>query len=152
MIEHFKTVVFKKYADFRTRATRSEFWYFTLMYYILTAVLLFPVFGSIGSLMSAAETGQDPSMSMMAKISGGAWLIMALALIIPSLAVTARRLHDSGKSGLWFLIAFIPLGSIVLLVMMCLDSQPGTNKWGPNPHELASGDQISGHLIERDMV
>jgi uncharacterized membrane protein YhaH (DUF805 family) len=151
MIEHFKTAVFHKYADFRTRSSRSEYWYFLLVYIILSIILLIPIFGSLGSL-AAAEVGEEPSIGMVAMICMGIWFLLVLILIIPSIAVSVRRLHDSGKSGLWYLIAFVPFGSIVLLVLMCLDSEPGTNKWGPNPHELASGDEISGHLIERDIV
>jgi uncharacterized membrane protein YhaH (DUF805 family) len=55
-------------------------------------------------------------------------------MLIPGIAVTVRRLHDSGRSGWWILIALIPLiGTIILLVFMVLDSQPGDNEYGPNP-------------------
>jgi len=110
--------------------------------------------GSMGSLLSAdPETLQDTGIGILPKITMGIWILMALALVIPSLAISVRRLHDSGKSGWWYLIAFIPyIGSLILIVFMCLDSQPGRNKWGTNPHELASGDEISGHLIEEDIV
>jgi uncharacterized membrane protein YhaH (DUF805 family) len=57
-----------------------------------------------------------------------------LAVLVPSLAVMIRRLHDIGKSGWWFFISFIPLiGSIWLLVLLVTDSQPGENQYGPNP-------------------
>lgn len=60
--------------------------------------------------------------------------IYTLAVLIPGLAVTIRRLHDTGRSGWWFLIILIPiLGPIVLLVFMVLDSQPTDNNYGPNP-------------------
>ncbi len=72
--------------------------------------------------------------------------IFALALIIPSLAVTVRRLHDTNRSGWWYLITFVPLGGIVLLVFMCLDSEPGSNKWGPNPKEPQEM-EIADHLV-----
>jgi uncharacterized membrane protein YhaH (DUF805 family) len=60
--------------------------------------------------------------------------IYSLAVLIPSLAVGVRRLHDTGKSGWWLLLALIPVvGVIVLLVFMCQDSNPGQNQYGPNP-------------------
>ena len=63
--------------------------------------------------------------------------IYNLAVLIPGFAVLFRRLHDTGRSGWWWLIAFIPLiGIIVLLVFCCLDSQPGENQYGPNPKGL----------------
>ena len=153
MIEHFKTAMTTKYADFKTRSTRSEYWYFFLVYVILSAVLLIPSFGSL-------MAGLDPE-NLEAASSGpgtlplvflGIYFLLALAMLIPSLAVGVRRLHDIGRSGWWYLIAFIPFGSIVLLIMACLESQPGANKWGPNPHGLASGDDVAGHLVKEDLI
>jgi uncharacterized membrane protein YhaH (DUF805 family) len=60
--------------------------------------------------------------------------VYSLAIFIPSLAVCVRRLHDIGRSGWWYLIGLIPvIGWILLIVWFCTDSQPGANKWGPNP-------------------
>jgi uncharacterized membrane protein YhaH (DUF805 family) len=60
--------------------------------------------------------------------------LYSLAVLIPSIAVTVRRLHDTGRTGWWILINLIPfLGTIILLIFMVLDSQPGTNRYGPNP-------------------
>jgi uncharacterized membrane protein YhaH (DUF805 family) len=65
--------------------------------------------------------------------------IYSLAMLIPGIAVTVRRLHDTGRSGWWVLVALIPvLGFIALLVFMVLDSQPGSNEYGPNPKEVAT--------------
>ncbi len=62
------------------------------------------------------------------------YYIFAFLVIIPSIAVSVRRLHDTGRSGWWWFIQFVPLvGSFVLLYFLCLDSQPGENKWGANP-------------------
>ncbi|MFN3568205.1 MAG: DUF805 domain-containing protein [Caldimicrobium sp.] len=59
------------------------------------------------------------------------------ATLLPYLAVTVRRLHDVGKSGWWILISLVPfIGLIWLLVLLCTDSQPGENKYGPNPKEI----------------
>ena len=65
--------------------------------------------------------------------------IYYLAIIIPSIAVAIRRLHDTGRSGWWYLISLIPLiGSIILIVFFCEDSKPGVNQWGPNPKEVGA--------------
>ncbi|GAB4342018.1 MAG: DUF805 domain-containing protein [Candidatus Abyssubacteria bacterium] len=66
-------------------------------------------------------------------------IIAMLAVLLPGVAVTVRRLHDTGRSGWWLLIGFVPLiGGIVLLVFMVFDSQPGQNEYGPNPKALAA--------------
>ena len=107
--------VFSKYATFSGRARRSEYWFFTLFAAIVSAVLsiLGMFLGVFGAILS------------------GIW---SLAILVPTLAVTWRRLHDIGKSGAFFFISLIPLvGSIILLVNVCKDSQPGDNQYGPNP-------------------
>lgn len=91
-----------------------------------------------------------PESAMM--IGLGLLGILVLGIIIPSLAVIVRRLHDTGKSGWWYLISFIPFGSIVLLIFFCLDSEPGTNKWGPNPKMLNSSPNITDQLIDDQIV
>ena len=66
------------------------------------------------------------------------FIIYYLIVLVPSLAVAARRLHDTGKSGWMLLISLIPLiGGIILLVFMCSDSQPSDNKYGPNPKKIS---------------
>ena len=63
-------------------------------------------------------------------------MIYVLATFLPTLAVVVRRLHDTGKSGWYYLIGLIPLvGSILLIIALVTDSQPGSNQWGPNPKE-----------------
>ena len=78
--------------------------------------------------------GYGPPVMMNVDIHYGyVYILLALAMFIPALAVTVRRLHDVGKSGWWFFIAFIPLvGAIWLLVLMCTDSVED-NEYGPNP-------------------
>ena len=112
---YFKSVLTEKYADFTGRARRAEYWWFVLLNFgvyvglsILTRVL-----GSLGFAI---------------------YLVYALAVIIPSLAVAVRRLHDTGKSGWFLLIGLIPLiGPIILLVFFFTDSDAGTNQYGPSP-------------------
>jgi len=112
--------VVKKYAVFDGRARRKEYWMF-LLFYIIIAVVLAIVEGLVGS-------------------PGFLGMILALALLLPSIGVTIRRLHDTSRSGWWILIGFVPLvGGIVLLVFMCLDSTPGANAYGPNPKGEGGG-------------
>lgn len=115
----------RKYAVFTGRSRRSEYWYFALFYFlILFALSIIDVFA--GTMSVEAEIGL---------FSG----IFGLAMVVPSIAVGVRRLHDIGKSGWWILIGFIPLvGWIILLVWACRDSQPGANAYGPNPKESAA--------------
>jgi uncharacterized membrane protein YhaH (DUF805 family) len=105
--------VLKKYADFNGRARRKEFWMFALISFII-AVILSVVDGMIGVPVLGA--------------------IYALGVLLPSIAVGARRFHDIGKSGWWLLIGLIPLlGGLILIIFFVLDSNPGDNKYGPNP-------------------
>jgi uncharacterized membrane protein YhaH (DUF805 family) len=112
--------VLKKYAVFSGRARRKEYWMFFLFNLIIYVVLAL-IDGLMGTFSPQAGLGV---------LSG----LYSLAVLIPSIAVTVRRLHDTGRSGWWILIALVPfIGGIVLLVFMVLDSQPGENQYGPNP-------------------
>ncbi|MGW0363973.1 DUF805 domain-containing protein [Streptomyces sp. NPDC002990] len=111
---HYYTDVLKKYADFSGRARRQEFWMFFL-FNLAVAVVLLIIDTVIGANM----------------IIYGLYL---LATLVPTLAVTVRRLHDLGKSGWWYFIAFVPLiGGIWLLVLMATAGQPQPNEYGPDP-------------------
>lgn len=110
----------KKYATFEGRARRSEYWYFVL-FCVLAIVALAIVDSIAGTFSEEAEIGL---------FSG----LFVLATFVPSLAVMVRRLHDTDRSGWWVLINLVPLvGAVVLLVFTVLDSQPGANRFGPNP-------------------
>jgi uncharacterized membrane protein YhaH (DUF805 family) len=112
--------VLKKYAEFKGRARRSEYWYFVLFNVIISIVLAI-VDRVIGT--HSAETGFG--------VLGG---LYALAVLIPGIAVGVRRLHDTNRSGWWLLIGLIPcIGLIVLIVFTVQDSQPGDNQYGANP-------------------
>lgn len=127
---HWYLDVLKKYATFDGRATRSEFWMFIL---INTLIMVIP-FLLIGFL--GAGTG-EPSDTVATIL--GLWLIFviiyAIAVFIPTLAVTTRRLHDGGNSGWWQLLNFVPLGGIVLLIFEVLPGTRGPNKYGEDPLE-----------------
>jgi uncharacterized membrane protein YhaH (DUF805 family) len=114
--------VLKKYAVFSGRARRKEYWMFTLFNVIITIILAI-----IDSIVFKTSEGNIGILGV----------IYALAVFLPSLGVTVRRLHDTGRTGWWALIGIIPiLGWLVLLIFMVLDSQPGANEYGPNPKEI----------------
>jgi len=112
----------KKYAVFGGRARRKEYWFFAL-FNIIISIVLAVIDGVTGSFSAEAGVG----------LLGG---IYTLAVLIPGIAVSVRRLHDTDRSGWWLFIALIPLiGAIVLLVFMVQDSKPGQNQYGANPKE-----------------
>ena len=125
--------VLKKYADFSGRARRTEFWTFSLLNLIFGFIIGF-IDGVIGTFNAEIGIG----------LLGGLFM---LALIIPGLAVTVRRLHDVGKSGWMLLIVFIPIiGAIWLFILYVTDSNSGENKYGPNPKEDKEGDESNTDL------
>ncbi|GGP39728.1 MULTISPECIES: DUF805 domain-containing protein [Streptomyces] len=105
--------VLKNYAGFSGRARRKEYWMFTLINFVISLVLTI-----IGSAIGAEFISY----------------IYTVAVIIPALAVGVRRLHDTGRSGWWLLIALVPLvGAIVLIVFLASEGKPETNEYGVNP-------------------
>jgi len=115
----------KNYVGFSGRARRKEYWMF-VWFNILVSIVLYVADKLLGTL--DAETGV-----------GLLGALYSLGVLLPSLAVAVRRLHDTGRSGWWLLIGFVPLiGAIVLLVFFVLDSEPGSNAHGPNPKQVAA--------------
>jgi uncharacterized membrane protein YhaH (DUF805 family) len=114
--------VLKKYAVFSGRARRKEYWMFTLFNLIFLIVAMI-----VDNVVGTAIKGVGYGLF---------YCLYALAVLLPSLGVSVRRLHDVGKSGWFLLIAFIPIvGAIWLLVLMCTDGMPGENAYGPNPKQ-----------------
>ena len=111
---------FKNYATFKGRARRSEFW-FTVLFTVLVSAALSIVFpGPVESVW-----GTDVEQSSAAE---NLW---SLATIVPSLAVTWRRLHDVGRSGKYFFFVLIPIAGIIMLIIeLVKDSQPEANEYG----------------------
>ncbi len=133
----------KNYANFSGRARRSEFWFFILFHFIFMIAL-----GFLSSFFDEFFIAKDDSNDL-GSLPMILYLIYIVAMLIPTFAVTVRRLHDMGKSGTWFFIYFVPLiGGIWLLVLLFSDSQPGINKWGYNPKEKVSDeiDEIGNYL------
>jgi len=116
----YKKVVVENYANFSGRARRSEYWFFILFNFLF----------AIGALLidTFLNLNFEPG-------SGGPfYVVYALATLIPGLAVTVRRLHDSDKSGWYFFVVLIPLaGPIWLLVLLFSDGTNGRNSYGNNP-------------------
>ena len=118
---------FSNYANFRGRARRSEYWF----------VALFLFLTNLGTLII---DGAVFATDIDAFLLGGGWgpvgLLWAIAVLLPSIAIVVRRLHDTNRSGWWLLIALIPLVvAIILFVFTVLDSTPGENRFGPSPKE-----------------
>ena len=114
--------VLKKYAVFGGRARRTEYWLFFLFNSIIVLVL--------GIIEAIAGITPDTDVSILGNL-------YSLAVLIPSLAVGVRRLHDTGRSGWWMFISLVPIvGVIVLLVFFVQDSQDGDNQYGPNPKSV----------------
>ena len=100
----------KNYAGFSGRSQRKEYWFFFLFYFIFLIV----------AMIIDGVTG------LLYVVTG----LLGLALLIPTLSVTCRRLHDTGRTGWWQLLLLVPFGGIVIIIFMCLDSHPEENKYG----------------------
>lgn len=112
---------FSKYCTFTGRASRSEYWWWILF----TAII-----GLLFGIPSGLQSIHESSPSGLPVIS---YIVSAL-LFLPSLGVLFRRLHDTGKSGWWWLIGFIPVvGTIILIVFCCQPSQAFLNQYGSVP-------------------
>jgi uncharacterized membrane protein YhaH (DUF805 family) len=112
--------VLKKYAVFTGRARRMEYWYFALFNLIVSFVLGF-IDGMTGTVSQTTGLGLLSS-------------IYLLAVLIPGIAVSIRRLHDTDRSGWWLLLVFVPLiGAIVLIVFFVQDGKAGANQYGADP-------------------
>jgi len=122
--EAVKICVGKKYADFSTRASRKEFWSFALFYWFLCLAMFM-----ISILVDVVFEHSFQMFRLMVGVS----VIIALLLMVPTYAVCVRRLHDTGRTGWWLLLYFIPwIGTIALIIMLCLKSDED-NKYGLKP-------------------
>ncbi len=117
-MEWYLKVVRDNYSNFEGRVRRTEYWMFTLFNIVIVLALIF-VIGIVSETLAMI-----------------AYVIYMLAILTPSLAVSVRRLHDTGKSG-WFLLLNLVagIGSIIFFIFMIMDSTPGENQYGPNPKE-----------------
>lgn len=122
--------VLRQYADFSGRARRTEFWMFVLFNAI--AGIILTILDNLLGLSGSSMVGGVVYVS-----TGVLTGIYQLAVLIPSLAVGVRRLHDTGRSGWWLLIGLIPLvGIIVLIVFWATAGDPSPNQHGVNPKQV----------------
>lgn len=129
----------RRYTEFSGRSHRKEYWMFSLMLMIVYSVLAGLMIS--GGLINAMEGATDPELSPLFWLGAGLAVIVSLAIIVPSVAVTIRRLHDRDMSGWWYLGIIIAgsipyVGTLVnigFLVLMCLPGTPGPNRFGDDP-------------------
>lgn len=119
-------IPWKKYMDFSGRAPRKEFWTF---YLVNTAILLV-----VGGVYGPGFVHHPMGMGIISSpVSTFLFAFFVLALL-PTLAVIVRRLHDTGRRGWWVLLGFVPMiGGLILLILLLFESQPGANRYGPEP-------------------
>ena len=117
---------FNQYCGFKGRASRAEFWWFTLFTYIVGFVL-----GFVDGLLF---TSTENAFFALLGFSG----LFRLGVFLPGLAVTARRLHDTDKSGWWMLLYLTIIGGIVVFIFTLLRGNEGSNKYGEDPYAVAN--------------
>ena len=131
MDEYFFKIIRKKYAKFRGRATRAEFWFFTLFITLLNLL----VFGT-GNFLKEYYFLQNEAQNFISALQILVWLIT----LLPFIAVGIRRLHDIGKSSWWYLLMFIPLlGHLILIGFFIMPSENRTNRHGSSPNRYPVG-------------
>ena len=143
---------FKRYAEFSGRSRRMEYWSFALLIFIIYLVLFgIMMAGGFSVASLAANGGMPTSLGAVFYVGAGLLGLFGLAVIIPSIAVGVRRLHDRDMSGWWYLglivasmIPFIGfIASIAFLVLMFLPGTPGPNRFGPDPKDPAGAEVFS---------
>ena len=131
-MEWYLKVMRDNYANFSGRARRKEYWMFTLFFFLITVVIYFLfallAFFMAGDLINLMDNEWVPV------VLGFSIIIYFLIHLIPSIAVTVRRLHDTGKSGWLYLLTFIPyIGSLIIFIFTVIEGDKGDNKYGPDP-------------------
>lgn len=115
---------FRKYATFTGRARRAEYWWYQLFNLILYAIVL------------GVGFGLDSAMNGSGVLPGVLIFVYLAGVLLPTLAVTTRRLHDAGMTGWFQLLGFIPaVGGLIVLVLTVLPGNPGPNQYGPDPRQ-----------------
>jgi uncharacterized membrane protein YhaH (DUF805 family) len=128
---------FKKYATFSGRASRSEYWWWYLFTFLVYLVLGVPLY--VVGIATSRDGGRTPGTLAIPLII--LLTVFALGIIVPSLALTVRRLHDAGYSGLLALLFLIPyVGGLVILIFALLPSSPAGAKYDPIPVTPAAYD------------
>ena len=119
---HWYTDVIKQYAVFDGRASRPEYWWFFLINTVISVILDVVIPGTTGQVLGA---------------------IYALAVLLPSIGVGIRRLHDTNRTGWWLLVSLVPIvGWIWIIVLLALAGDGGPNRYGPPPGSLREPDTV----------
>ena len=149
---------FNKFFTFSGRARRSEYWLFNIFIQIITSIIiiLFIIilaaaytpsryyYDNYSNSYKAEEADFGPGLIVLLIII----VLMLIALSIPVISASVRRLHDTGRSGCYLLLGFIPFGSIVLLIFFIEDSQQTTNQYGPSPkYVVIQGDPLMNNSM-----
>jgi len=146
-LDYFKDAVLIDYANFSDRARRSEYWYFRLFSWLLLAGLIVAG-GLLEGVLSFIPFGRSADTISFIPFS-----ILYFGLIIPKLAVTVRRLHDTGNSGWLYVISIIPIvGSLIILILVSLNGERWSNQWGEDPKSIIYDDGVDDHLVDDDLV
>ncbi len=132
----------RKFAVFEGRARRSEYWLFVLFQLLLSVG--FVIFASVAFAITGGR--QDGPVALFMGLIGLLLILFFIALVIPGLAVSVRRLHDSDKSGWLLLLSFVPFGGIAVLIFTLIDGTPGPNRYGDDPKGRA-GPPGSGPVV-----
>jgi uncharacterized membrane protein YhaH (DUF805 family) len=142
---------FRRYVDFAGRSRRLEFWAFALFVGLVYLILGMVLLGSGLSINTVIERGEDSASSLVSLMLGGSGVLLSiwwLVTLVPSIAVTVRRLHDRDLSGWWYLAAIVAgaipllnvLSGLALLVVLLLPGTPGPNRFGPDPKDPTGAD------------
>jgi uncharacterized membrane protein YhaH (DUF805 family) len=128
-------ICFSKYATFKGRAPRSEYWWWVLFQLVIGAVfesILLPPL--LRDFEQTRATGVIPPQDVYHGIIQLIFTLISLALLLPSISVSVRRLHDRDKSGWWYFFPIVPvIGPIMVLIWFCQRGTNGGNRFGPDP-------------------
>jgi uncharacterized membrane protein YhaH (DUF805 family) len=122
---------YRKYAVFKGRARRKEYWGFVLLNIIVLVLLI------------------NMDHMVNSPVTDAAIKLFIVASILPGLAVSVRRMHDINKSGWFLLITFIPFGNIFILFSLASEGSKGKNEYGPDPKK--AGESASMHILDEDI-
>mgnify|MGYP001262850622 CR=1 FL=1 len=121
---------FKNYANFQGRSRRAEYWWPFLFIFLV---------GIVAQVLAGVFVAMGDAGAMIGGLVMIVYFLFALAILIPSIAVGVRRLHDKNMTGWLMLIAIIPFGGLVLLIFFCLEGTQGPNQYGPDPKGAIAG-------------
>jgi uncharacterized membrane protein YhaH (DUF805 family) len=138
-VDSIRTVL-SKYATFSGRARRSEFWWYYLAVTIVESVLYFalivPGLTAYTTALTDAAMAGSAAPAMPGSLATGQLImsLVGLALLLPTIGVSVRRLHDTDRSGFWYLLHLVPfVGTIIVIVWQAGNGTPGPNQYGPDP-------------------